>query len=119
MPKPRSDTKTMKRSQGMMSLVRWIFEEAGLAAESMALTSGGDRIAEDEDGDWRAEVTTGDVTRKGAVRISTNPWSKNHEGRACWGEDDASSGEKTAPYHNHLGLNRAFRGINGAGSPLS
>jgi len=36
-----------------MSLVRWIFEEAGLAAESMALTSGGDRIAEDEDGDWR------------------------------------------------------------------
>ena len=37
----------------MMSLARWMFGEAGLAAESMALTSGRDRIAEDEDGDWR------------------------------------------------------------------
>jgi hypothetical protein len=31
------------------------------------------------------------------------------------GEGDASSGEKTAPYHNHLGINRVFRSINGAG----
>jgi hypothetical protein len=53
MPKPRRATRTMKRSQEMMSLVGWVFEEAGLAVESMALTSGGDRIAEDEDGDWR------------------------------------------------------------------
>ena len=43
----------MKRSQEMMSLVRCIFEDAGLAAGSMAPTSGGDRIVEDEVGDWR------------------------------------------------------------------
>ena len=36
----------------MMSLVRWMFDEAGLVAESMALTSGGDRVAEDEGGGW-------------------------------------------------------------------
>jgi hypothetical protein len=111
----------MKRSQEMMSLVGWIFEEAGLAAESMALTSGGDRMVEDEDGDWRVGNNGGRYGRNEERRNGdfNKPTEQKTRRSRMLGEDDASSGEKTAPYHNHPCLNRAFRGINGEGSPLS
>jgi hypothetical protein len=48
--------------------------------------------------------TTGDVTgetRKGAMGISTNPWSKKTQRSRRPGKDNASSGEKMAPYGNY------------------
>jgi hypothetical protein len=69
MPKPRRATKTTKRREEMISLVRRIVEQAGLAADSMAVTTGRDRIAEDKDGDWRVGNKRGTLWRKGAMGI--------------------------------------------------
>jgi hypothetical protein len=116
MPKPRRATRTMKRSQETMSLVSWIFEEAGLVTESMALTPGGDRIAEDEDGDWRVGnngAVTGENDERCSGDFNKSMGQKTRRSRML-GKDDASSGERTALYHNHPCLNRAFQGINGA-----
>lgn len=75
----------MKRSQEMMSLVRWMFDEAGLVAESMALTSGGDRVAEDEDGGWCVGNNGGRYGRK--------------RGKAQWGFQQIHGAKKTKVAH--------------------
>jgi hypothetical protein len=111
----------MKRSQETMSLVRWMFDEAGLVAESMALTSGGDGVAEDEDGGWCVGNNRGRYGRN--EEKPNGDFNKSMERKKprsrMPGKDDASSGEKmhnTIIIHVQTGH---YLGINGAGSPLS